>query len=320
MRRVICFGEALIDFLNTGKRVEGQIVLNEFTQFPGGAPANAAVAVAKLGGESFFLGQVGSDHFGDFLLDSMKAYGVDTGYALQHSSAATALAYVFLDENGERSFEFRRDGTADLMFTEQDATENVFSNDCVFHFCSNTLTDAAIAIVTNALVKRAKQNNGFISFDVNLRSALWPQGTIERSRVNNLVHRSDLVKFAVEELAYLNEGKLEPYLDQCFAEGVKVILVTDGPNPITIYTNQGKKSVMPPSVCAVDTTGGGDAFIGAVLYKLSKIASPSLAVDDLNWVSEIVEFASFCGASAVSKQGAFPAFPTHQDIQLLKEK
>ncbi len=98
MKRVVCFGEAVIDFLNTGQLREGEMSLNSFTQFPGGAPANAAVAVAKLGGEAVFAGQVGDDPFGHFLLDALQLYGVDTSIAAVHPTARTALAFVFLDD------------------------------------------------------------------------------------------------------------------------------------------------------------------------------------------------------------------------------
>ena len=104
MSNVLCFGEALIDFLNTGQKQEERLSLNAFTQYPGGAPANAAVAVAKLGGDAAFVGQVGADMFGDFLVQSLAEYGVDTSHVLQHPTLKTALAFVARDEAGERKF------------------------------------------------------------------------------------------------------------------------------------------------------------------------------------------------------------------------
>lgn len=315
MRKIICFGEAIIDFLNTGTQNDGELTLNTFTQFPGGAPANVAVAIAKLGGDSIFMGQVGNDPFGDFLIQALKTYGVDTRLTFQHPTAATPLAYVFLDKVGERSFSFRRNQTADLIFSKNQVEQNVFTENSILHYCSNTLTESNIAGVSKYVVSLAKKQNALISFDVNLRDELWDGGRVNRQLVNEFVYQSNLVKFAKEELTFLSDGNIEQYLEGCFERGVKTILVTDGGNAILLITPSGTDKIQPPCVKVIDTTGGGDAFIGALLFGLSRTKYPMKSIGDISLLKKLTEFASQCGAHAVSKQGAFPAFPSFDEVK-----
>ena len=316
MKKILCFGEALIDFLNTGNRRDGLLQVNHFTQFPGGAPANAAVAVARLGGDSAFVGQVGDDPFGHFLVDALKAHGVDTSNTWIHPTAKTALAFVFLDAHGERSFAFHRDNTADLLFGCEQLSEGWFSDQPILHFCSNTLTDAAIAEVTEQLVMVAEKSGSIISFDVNLRHNLWPDNRADADLVNQLVHQAHLIKFASEELDFLSQGDRDAYVQNCFAAGVKAVIVTDGGHTLCFFNAEGGHfEIEPPATDVVDTTGGGDAFIGAVLFGLSQQADPIGYLSDLNRTKSLISFASHCGAWAVSRPGAFPAFPVFDDVQ-----
>jgi fructokinase len=312
-KQVVCFGEALIDFLNVGSTQDGLLTLNQFTQFPGGAPANAAVAVAKLGGQAKFVGQVGNDPFGHFLIQSLNRYQVDTQFTYVHPSAKTALAFVFLDQRGERTFSFHRENTADLVFEAAQVDEAWFSEPSIFHFCSNTLTERTIASVTDHIVQKAKQHQCLISFDVNLRHNLWASGSVDASLVNQFVMQSQLVKFAKEELAYLSGGQVASYLADCFENGVKVVVITDGGNSIAVYTATSQFNITPPNTEVVDTTGGGDAFIGAVLYGLCQSQTDDFA--DTTKLARVIEFASQCGAIAVSRQGAFPAFPQNDEVK-----
>lgn len=314
MRRVLCFGEALIDFLNTGEQADGVLSLNNFRQYPGGAPANAAVAVAKLGGKSQFAGQVGDDPFGHFLIDALKSYGVNTDLTAIHPSAKTTLAFVFLDEKGERSFAFHRDNTADVVFTKDQVGDDWFKDAPILHFCSNTLTDANIAAVTEHIVDRARQENAIVSFDVNLRHNLWPTGEADKTLVNALVHKAHIVKFAREELDYLSNNKSEEYLKTCFSQGVKLALVTDGGGDVSVSTADTSFMVSPPSVKAVDTTGGGDGFIGAILYGLSEQENLDVFLASPENLQSLVAFATHCGALTVTRQGAFPALPTFDEV------
>jgi sugar/nucleoside kinase (ribokinase family) len=175
MKKVIAFGEALIDMLSTTVTDESNQTHEAFIKFPGGAPANVAAAVGKLGAPSYFAGKVGQDMFGDFLIETLQACNVKTDYMLQTSEAKTALAFVSLDGEGERSFEFYRDASADLLFTAEDFQDAWFEEPGLFHFCSNTLTQSQIRDVTIAGIRKAREAGFLISFDVNLRHNLWPK-------------------------------------------------------------------------------------------------------------------------------------------------
>ena len=315
MKKVICFGEALIDFLQTGSTDDGGLCLNTFTQFPGGAPANVAVAIAKLGGQSSLIGQVGNDQFGDFLLNALAVYQVETTNMFQHPTAKTAIAYVFLDEFGERSFSFRRNQTADILMNKDQIQASMFGLANIFHFCSNTLTTPSIEEVTEHAVACAHDQQALISFDVNLRPGLWSNDAIDIDAVNKFVFSSDLVKFAKEELDLLSGGDIDGYISRCFQANVKALLITDGANHIRLCTRLGRKDIQPPTVKAVDTTGGGDSFIGAVLFSLSKQDDPMVLIESIDAFSSQIEFASMCGAHTVSKKGAFTAFPMFDEIK-----
>jgi fructokinase len=315
LRQVLCFGEALIDFLHIGVQPQGPLQLPAYRQFPGGAPANAAVAVAKLGGLARFAGQVGQDAFGDFLAQALQAYGVDLSLLKRHPTAKTALAFVMLDETGDRSFSFYRDQSADVLFAPEQIGADWFAAKPILHFCSNTLTDDFIANTTRLLVQKAKAAGCLVSFDVNLRHNLWREGAADRERVNALVWQADIVKFSRDELQYLAQGSDSEtaYLQHCLHAGCQLLLVTDGGGSIDYYrAGSAPVTVTPPKVQVVDTTAGGDAFIGGLLFSLSRLPAASLPQGAL--LNACIEFATACGAVTVTRPGAFPALPDAAEI------
>lgn len=309
MRKILCFGEALIDFLTSGHNQQGPLNLPVFCQYPGGAPANAAVAVARLGGRAYFAGQVGQDMFGNFLRDALVAYGVDTSFLLHHPTASTALAFVALDDKGERSFSFHRHQTADVILRADQVSDLWFSGDTILHFCSNTLTTADIAGCTDAVVSKAKAAGNLISFDVNLRHNLWASAQADRGLVNQLVTQADLLKFSRDELEYLARGQTEAYIQRNLAAGCQLILVTDGAKAIEYFSQTSTGFITPPQVQAVDTTAGGDAFIGGFLYALSGLTDLAGFFRQTKMLEQTLHFAAHCGAYAVTRPGAFTALP-----------
>ena len=315
MKKILCFGEALIDFLHIGATRQGPLTLPEFRQYPGGAPANAAVAVARLGGQALFAGQVGQDPFGEFLADALIQYGVDTRFLLKHPQAKTALAFVMLDESGDRSFSFHRHDTADVILEKHQVHSDWFSGDSILHFCSNTLTTRHIAECTSHIVDSARRAGNLVSFDVNLRHNLWASGEADRVLVNNLVTKSDLVKFSRDELEYLANGNCQDYIAHCLTEQCQLLLVTDGANRIDYFTANQQGSIQPPKVKAVDTTAGGDAFIGGFLYALGCFDEITDVFADASELESLLLFATHCGAYAVTQPGAFPALPDLACIQ-----
>ncbi|SBS25529.1 5-dehydro-2-deoxygluconokinase [Marinomonas spartinae] len=313
--KVMAFGEALIDFLSNGATQAGE--LESFTKYPGGAPANVAVAVARLGGNSHFAGQVGDDAFGHFLKDSLDSYGVNTSSMLMTKEAKTALAFVSLDPSGERSFEFYRHPSADILFREDNFDAAWFAGQGVFHTCSNTLTEDAITQATLAGVSMARAANWIVSIDVNLRINLWQDHKVNTQRVIDWMQSGDVVKASLEELAVLAS---DPFalIDESLAAGVSLFVLTDGGNPIRYFTKAyGQGEIITPKMNVKDTTAAGDAFVGGLLYQLSQQCADRASLTGLSQdtLLDIIRFAAACGADSVTKLGAYPSLPSFEEAQ-----
>jgi fructokinase len=311
---LLCFGEALIDFLQTGESSVDGLMIPEYRQFPGGAPANVAVAFARLGGEARFAGQVGDDTFGNFLESSLNHYGVDTRFLHRHPTANTALAFVSLDSEGDRSFSFYRDRTADLLFLMEQVSDDWFTDRPVFHVCSNTLTNVDIAAVTQHALDRARQAGCMISFDVNLRPGLWPGGEIDRLRCNSVARSASFIKFAKEEIEFLADGDEDRYVDALLAERTRLVVVTNGGEPVEYFTRTHRGTAAIPAVDVVDTTAAGDAFTAAVLRGLCSVSNLDRLVGDAKRVAALIEFAVQCGSLTTTRAGAFPALPKFAEV------
>ena len=311
---LLAFGEALIDFLSEGGEPE------RFTKFPGGAPANVAVAFAKLGGSSQFCGMLGQDMFGDFLLRSLTEQGVGIEYCKQTTSAKTGLAFVSLDEKGERSFSFYRPPAADLMFEPQDFCTIAFEQARIFHVCSNSLTELEIFNTTLSGLKSAKAHQCIRSFDVNLRLNLWQQPALADARIWQCIAACDLLKVSQEELDFLlvNQNlNQKEFITKCLSLGVSLIVVSNGDLPVTYYSQMVRGQAEIPKIDVVDTTAAGDAFVGALLYQLDLVLERhgSLAplMSDADALLTVMNFATSCGAIACTKKGAFPSLPSIDD-------
>ncbi len=316
---ILCFGEALIDFL-AGEPAEGQA--RTFRQFAGGAPANAAVAVAKLGGRCEFVGMLGEDMFGDFLLHSLHEAGAGVRYVRRTAAANTALAFVSLDAHGERSFSFYRPPAADLLFRDADFDADCFAAASIFHACSNSLTDADIAAATLSGMARARAAGALVSFDLNLRPALWPDAAPTLSVLWRALEAADLIKLAREELEYLKEGRFgDGDVIAGLLRTARLVLVTDGAAPMRWFS-RGRSGELPTiQVKTVDTTAAGDAFIGGLLSQLQREGVDARSFDAFLTRSAELErclrYASACGALAVTRHGAFAALPTHAEAVAL---
>jgi fructokinase len=318
MKKTLCFGEALVDMLSNA--LENEHASQEtFTKFAGGAPANVSVAVAKLGGNAYFSGMLSSDMFGRFLLASLQTHGVNTDYVPVTEQAKTALAFVSLDTQGERTFEFYRDNTADLRFRGDDFDPAWFKDCGVFHFCSNTLTDENISLATQKGVALAKAQGCVVSFDINLRTNLWPESTDPRAFILPLLEHCTMIKASKEELEFLAKGQsTQDFIGQTLKGGCQLFIVTDAGNPLHWYTAAGKQSFTPIKINMVDATAAGDAFVGGLLYQLGLLDLTATSFAQLcikaKEMNDIIEFASACGAHAASAKGAFTSLPSLQSL------
>lgn len=325
MGSVVCFGEALIDFLGQAPRGAGGP--QPFLRYAGGAPANVAVAAARLGAPAAFVGMLGRDMFGDFLLESLESAGVSTAYAVRTEAANTALAFVSLDAKGERRFSFYRPPAADLLFRSAHFQEACFADAAVFHACSNSLTEADIAAVTLEGLRRARAAGALVSFDLNLRTNLWPKSEDPRPRIWSALKEADVVKLSAPELAFLAEplGGEAAVLDELWRGRCRWLLLTDGAAPLRHFT-RGTQGEFPSfHVETVNTTAAGDAFMGGILSVLVREAVtpaslPAYLADGAR-VQAALRFAAACGALAVTRHGAFEAMPSRSEVEtFLRER
>ncbi|HEV8694416.1 MAG TPA: carbohydrate kinase [Lysobacter sp.] len=325
MQKIVCFGEALIDFLaQPGATPDAP---RAFLQFAGGAPANVAVAAARLGAQSQFVGMLGADMFGDFIYGSLRDAGVDTSRIVRTEAAKTALAFVQLDADGERSFSFYRPPAADLLFRDEHFHADSFRNTAVFHVCSNSLTEASIAQATLQGMKHAQTAGAIVSVDLNLRLVLWPAGVDPHPRLWDVLLAADVVKLARNELDYLAEplGSEAAVLQKILQGRAQLVIVTDGAATLRWYTRTATGEVPAFRVRPVDTTAAGDAFVGGMLFRLSqrevKTASLSNFVADAEAIADALRFGAAVGALAVTRHGAFAAMPTVAEVmQLLRDQ
>lgn len=315
MNTVCCFGEALIDFHGTPTGSAPA-----FTAHAGGAPANVAVAVVRLGGHAAFVGMFGQDVFGDLLLRELAAAGVDTAHARRTDAANTALAFVTHAANGERSFSFYRPPSADLLFRDADFHASIFSACSIFHAGSCSMTEPASALTTVTGMTRAHDAGALVSYDMNLRPALWPRGEDPAPTIWRALALADFVKLSAEELAFLSEstGGENAALARLWNANAKLVIVTDGERALRWYTPNVSGEFPTFQVRAVDTTGAGDAFVGGCLYRFAETGIgaamlPAFAAD-ADRLKSMLRFAAACGALAVTRAGSFAAMPTLAEV------
>lgn len=322
MQKVLCFGELLVDWIPHSFQTVGDLQVPLYAQFPGGAPANVAVACQRLGANSAFVGQVGKGAIGRYLKDCLNKSHVDTQYLLQENHK-TAMAFIHLNSAGERSFSFKRDNTADLNYPIESITEDMFKDVGILHVCSNTLTEQAINDCTLKAMKTAQSQQVLTSFDVNLRLMLWPSLEPVRPRVMKIMQFTDLAKMSIEEIGFLRGSQSEDdFLAELFNLGVKVCIITNGKHPIRLYTKDHHQSFMAPSVEMLDSTGAGDAFSGGFIFGLIEqgINNPGQLENACKKITPLIDaihIAICCGAYAVTQKGAWSALPTRDDINTL---
>ncbi len=328
MSKIVCFGEALIDLLAQPPATPD--TPRAFLQYAGGAPANVAVAAARLGADAHFAGMLGRDMFGDFLAESLASAGVKIDCIVRTAEAKTALAFVALDAAGERSFSFYRPPAADLLFRAVHFPDRAFIGTGSFHVCSNSLTEAAIADTTFNGMLRAREAGALVSLDLNLRPALWPQDVDPLPRLWQALALADLVKLSQEELDYLaaplgggRDGETL-VLARLFEGHARLVIVTDGAAPVRWFSRADRGQVEGFKVTATDTTAAGDAFVGGLLHRLGEVGGDGAGFApfcaDAPAIEDAIRFGAATGALAVTRKGAFAAMPTLAEVQQLLQE
>lgn len=314
MKRVICLGEALVDFIPLDSDH------TTYQKSPGGAPANVAVGVTRLGANASFLGAVGKDVLGDFLQQTLNAYGVDTAHMHQVKQARTGLTFVSLDTSGERQFSFYIDPSADRYLHPKDVAEQLFATHQLLHFGSISLIGEPTRSATLKAIHLAKKHGLLITYDPNVRLRLWRSAPCARETILSVIHEAHIVKISTEELAFLTEtADLHEGIEALRPYNIPLLFVTDGASG-SYYCAQGIVAHVPTiNVRAVDTTGAGDAFMAGVLSCVSQ-EEKVFRQYSREQLRDITFFANVCGALATTAKGAMQSLPTRRDVEHIFEE
>ncbi|KAL8230988.1 hypothetical protein R6Q57_000766 [Mikania cordata] len=312
---IVCFGEMLIDFVPDTAGVSLAESLG-FLKAPGGAPANVACSITKLGGSAAFVGKVGKDEFGYMLADILKKNGVNAEGVLFDEHARTALAFVTLKKDGEREFMFYRNPSADMLLKESELKMDLIKKAKIFHYGSISLITEPCRSAHMAAMKAAKQAGVLLSYDPNVRLPLWPSAEAARQGIKSIWNEADFIKVSDDEVEFLTEKSSdnEDAVKSLWHDGLKLLVVTDGEKGCRYYTKSFKGKVPGYPVKAIDTTGAGDSFVGSLLVSISKDTS---IFTDKAKLKQALAFSNACGALCTTKKGAIPALPTVSEAQAL---
>lgn len=316
--QLVSIGEALIDMMSLPVDEKDACHLS-YKACAGGAPANVAVAVAKLGGESALVSKLGEDQFARFICKELTRYGVEISSTRLCSNSKTAVAMVSFDDDNERSFDFYLENAAHTRLRATDVASNLFSDTSLFHFCSGSVATPELEEQSKLIIQTIKQAGGLISLDINYRPAFWQETDQAPGKILQLAEQCDVIKASRDELIDLyGEKQVDSLLSQWAERGIFVLL-TNGPHAVEYISQAFHGSRPTPKVTASDTTAAGDSFIGGFLYQA--ITQSESANDMKDWLKSeknilpAIDFATCCGAYTVTQVGSFSALPRLQNIQ-----
>lgn len=305
---IISLGEALIDF--TPGKEEGCYIRN-----PGGAPANFAVGAARNGLDVAFLGRLGNDDFGRFMVKTLHNNHVKVLIPELLDSAVTTMAFVTLYEGGERSFTFARKPGADMLLNMSDIKKEEIEKCTLLHAGSFSMSENPSREATAYAMKLAHELNKIVSFDVNYRALVW--NTIEEAKeeVNKVLPYVDLLKISDEELCFVGgEAGILPCMKKY---GISAVVETLGADGAKYFFNGKSEKSDVKDVHTVDKTGAGDAFWSGFVSKL--LLDGVTKISDLTEekVKSALAYGNIAGTLCVQKMGGIPALPMRKDIENL---
>lgn len=308
---IVAIGEVLIDLTQTGTDGAG---VPQYAANPGGAPANLAVAAARLGASTALISKVGQDAFGRYLRKVMEENKVDVSALTVDEEQHTTMAVVSVDENGERDFTFYRDPGADSMLLKDEIPLGLLKEARFLHFGSVSLTREPARTTTLCAAETARALGAVITYDPNYRANLWPDRDTAIRRMRKPLDMVDILKISDEELPLLADtDDLEAGTAALAEHGIRLILVTLGPNGV-FYRFDDKTGTVPGVPCTVgDTNGAGDTFFGAFLSRLSRLDGPDCLTADM--LEEMLAFANKAASITTSRRGAIPAMPTLEEMK-----
>lgn len=301
--KVWVLGDAVVDLLPES---DGRLL-----PCPGGAPANVAVGIARLGGTSGFIGRVGDDPFGALMQRTLLTEGVDITYLKQDEWHRTSTVLVDLNDQGERSFTFMVRPSADLFLETTDLP--CWRHGEWLHLCSIALSAEPSRTSAFTAMTAIRHAGGFVSFEPNIREDLWQDEHLLRLCLRQALQLADVVKLSEEEWRLIS-GKTQNDRDICALAKeyeIAMLLVTKGAEGVVVCYRGQVHHFAGMSVNCVDSTGAGDAFVAGLLTGLS---STGLSTDERE-MRRIIDLAQRCGALAVTAKGAMTALPCRQELE-----
>ncbi len=311
---VVALGELLIDFTCVSSDADGYPTM---AAHPGGAPANFLAAVTKFGGKTALLGKVGTDTFGRLLTGTLEKAGIETRGIVASNDVFTTLAFVTLDEHGDREFSFSRKPGADtqLRFSELDLP--LIDDTRAFHFGTLSLTDEPARATTYRAVAYAKERGKLITFDPNLRKPLWKSLDVAREQMLWGLSQADVIKISDEEIEFLfglnpQEGAKKILNDY----GVKLVFATCGADGCW-FENQTACGHVDSlkDIKVIDTTGAGDIFGGSAVWKVLQSGKRPEELSEAE-LREIVRFACTAAGLSTTKSGGISSVPEQEEVRL----
>lgn len=316
MKKLLAIGEALIDFIpeERGKAMKD---VCGFRPAVGGAPANVCGAFCKLGGVSEMITQLGADPFGDKIAEEFVRYQIGTSHVLRTTKANTSLAFVALKEDGNREFSFYRKPGADMLMEPEVVEKSWFEHAFALHFCSVSLGNFPMKEAHRRAIVYAKEAGALISFDPNIRLALWEQPKELKKAILEFLPMAHILKISDEEIEFITGKKtVEEALEQLFVGNVEMVIYTKGADGAECYTKKAKAQVAGHQVKAKDTTGAGDAFMGSFLYQLfaDNIDTENIGKITTEQMKRYLAFSNTYCAKSVQKEGAIASYPTMEEM------
>lgn len=311
MPDVISFGELLIDFVPTISNVS-LIEAPAFKKAPGGAPANVAVGLSRLGISTGFMGKVGDDAFGHFLVSVLQENRVDTHAMKFAPEARTALAFVSLAADGDREFMFYRHPSADMLFSPDEVDAEYILKAKMFHFGSITLISDPSRSATLQALQIARQGGLLISYDPNLRLNLWQDESTAKEGILSVWQQANFIKVSQEEIEFLcGMTDIVDGARSLWHPDLNLMVITKGSRGCTFITPQFTGDVPGYRVEPVDSTGAGDGFVAGLIYGLVENAD---CWKNKALLTEVCRFANGVGALTTLERGAIPALPTREQV------
>ena len=309
MGKIVALGEVVADIYR-GEPISD--VELGFVARPGGAPANVAVAASRLGSAAAFVGSVGEDLFGDFILRALESEGVETGgVSRQSAPTRTSLAFVEIAPDGDRAFTFyRTKPAADELLSAEDVTEKLIAGASFVNFGSIPLIREPACSATHRIARLAREHDVPVAFDVNFREHLWKGREAAREAVDPLLDLSTIVKLGDDELEpLLGTDDIDEAARTLLDRGVPLVLVSKGPDGAFYATSEFRGEVPAFDIEeVVDATGAGDAFLAAALVHLSDGAFTE------EQVREATLRGCAAGALACTAYGAMSALPNLDEL------